>query len=136
MVDGTGVEVVVDGVVFEVVVDGVVVEVVVDGAFVSLVVCVDPVIVVVTVVVTVLAIVVVIVVLVVVLDAVLRGHCPLSSPFRLMMNFLSRCALRTSAVASPVALPFHSGSGLEKYMMRLLYTSVSYLWIENTGLAD
>ena len=56
-----------------------------------------------------------------------QGQWPLSSPFRLMMNFLSRCALRTSAVAVPVALPFHSGSGLEKYMMRVLYSSLSYL---------
>ena len=74
------------------------------------------------------------IVVLVVLDAALRGHCPLSSPFRLMMNFLSRSALRTSAFASPVAFPFHSASGLEKYIMRLLYTSVSYLWIENSRL--
>ena len=74
--------------------------------------------------------VIVVVVVLVVLEVVLLGHCPLSSPFRLMMNFLSRIALRTSAVASPVAFPFHSGSGLEKYMMRLLYTLVSYLEIE------
>ena len=104
--------------VVEVVVDGIVVEVVVDVAFV----CVDPVVIV----------VVGVVLVVVLLDAALHGHCPLSSPFRLMMNFLSRCALRTSALASPVALPFHSGSGLEKYMIRLLYASVSYLWMENS----
>ena len=117
---GLHVEVVVDGMVVEVVVDGIVVEVVVDVAFV--VVCVDPVVIV----------VVGVVLVVVLLDAALHGHCPLSSPFRLMMNFLSRCALRTSALASPVALPFHSGSGLEKYMIRLLYASVSYLWMENS----
>ena len=69
------------------------------------------------------------VVVVVVVEADCRGHRPLSSPFRLMMNFLSRSALRTSASAFPVAVPFYSGSGLEKYMMRLLYVLVSYLWI-------
>ena len=76
------------------------------------------------------------VVVLVVLDAALRGHCPFSSPLRLMMNFLSRSALRTSAFASPVAFPFHSDLGLEKYMIRLLYTSVSYLWIENSPLTE
>ena len=75
--------------------------------------------------------VVVVAVVVVLVDANCRGHRPLSSPFRLMMNFLSRSALRTSASAFPVAVPFHSGSGLEKYMMRLLYVSVSYLRVES-----
>ena len=78
-----------------------------------------------------IVVVVVVDVVVVVVEADCRGHRPLSSPFRLMMNFLSRSALRTSASAFPVAVPFHSGSGLEKYMMRLLYVLVSYLRIEN-----
>ena len=42
------------------------------------------------------------------------GHFPLSSPFRLIACFRSRCAFLTSAVALPVAVPLNKRLGLEK----------------------